>query len=85
MNKLSENLIASFGRTVAILNTIKNMKTAKTISYVRPIAFTLSLTILPIVVQGNRRKHAQLSVQTWLAQRISDPRPSLLALLEQRR
>ena len=52
MNKLSENLIASFGRTVAILNTIKNIKTAKTISYTRPIAFTLSLTVLPIVVQA---------------------------------
>lgn len=52
MNKFSENLIARFGRTVAILNTIKNIKTAKTISYARPIAFTLSLTILPIVVQA---------------------------------
>ena len=52
MNKFSENLIASFGRTVAILNTIKNIKTARSISYARPIAFTLSLTILPIVVQA---------------------------------
>lgn len=52
MNKFSENLIARFGRTVAILKTIKNIKTAKTISYARPIAFTLSLTILPIVVQA---------------------------------
>ena len=52
MNKFSENLIASFGRTVAILNTIKNIKIARSISYARPIAFTLSLTILPIVVQA---------------------------------
>ena len=52
MNKFSENLIARFGRTVAILNTIKNIKTAKTTSYALPIAFTLSLTILPIVVQA---------------------------------
>ena len=52
MNKLSENLIAIFGRTVAILNTIKNIKTAETISYMRPIAFTLSLMVLPIVVQA---------------------------------
>ena len=52
MNKFSENLIARFGRTVAILNTIKNIKTAKTIIYTRPIAFTLSLTVLPIVVQA---------------------------------
>ncbi|WP_372830066.1 hypothetical protein [Psychrobacter maritimus] len=52
MNKFSENLIARFGRTVTILNTVKNIKTAKTIIYTRPIAFTLSLTILPIVVQA---------------------------------
>ena len=52
MNKFSENLIASFGRTVAILNTIKNIKTARSISYARPIAFTLSLTVLPIAVQA---------------------------------
>ena len=52
MNKFSENLIARFGRTVAILNTIKNIKTAKTISYARPIAFTLSLTVVPIAVQA---------------------------------
>ena len=52
MNKFSENLIALFGRTVAILNTIKNIKTAKTISYARPIAFTLSLTVVPIAVQA---------------------------------
>ena len=52
MNKFSENLIARFGRTVAILNTIKNIKTTKTTSYARPIAFTLSLTVVPIVVQA---------------------------------
>ena len=52
MNKFSENLIARFGRTVTILNTVKNIKTAKTIIYTRPIAFTLSLTVLPIVVQA---------------------------------
>ena len=52
MNKFSENLIARFGRTVTILNTVKNIKTAKTISYARPIAFTLSLTVVPIVVQA---------------------------------
>ena len=52
MNKFSENLIASFGRTAAILNTIKNIKTARSISYARPIAFTLSLTVLPIAVQA---------------------------------
>lgn len=52
MNKFSENLIASFGRTVAILNTIKNIKTARSISYARPIAFTLSLTVVPIAVQA---------------------------------
>ena len=46
MNKFSENLIASFSRTVAMI------KTARSISYARPIAFTLSLTILPIVVQA---------------------------------
>ena len=52
MNKFSENLIASFGCTAAILNTIKNIKTARSISYARPIAFTLSLTVLPIAVQA---------------------------------
>ncbi|MBB3106492.1 hypothetical protein FHS24_000993 [Psychrobacter luti] len=52
MNKFSENIIASFGRTVTILNTFKNIKTAKTISYARPIAFTLSLAVMPIVVQA---------------------------------
>ena len=52
MNKFSENLIASFGRTVAILNTIKNIKTARSVSYARPIAFTLSLNVLPIAVQA---------------------------------
>ena len=52
MNKFSENIIASFGRTVAILNTIKNIKTARSISYARPIAFTLSLTVVPIAVQA---------------------------------
>ena len=52
MNKFSENLIASFGRTVAILNTIKNIKTARSISYARPIAFALSLTVVPIAVQA---------------------------------
>ncbi|WP_350588031.1 hypothetical protein [Psychrobacter sp. 78a-MNA-CIBAN-0178] len=52
MNKLSEHLRESFGRVVAILNIVKNIKTAKAISYKRPIAFTLSLTVLPIVVQA---------------------------------
>ena len=52
MNKFSENIIASFGRTVAILNTIKNIKTARSISYARPIAFALSLTVVPIAVQA---------------------------------
>ena len=52
MNKFSENLIARFGRTVTILNTVKNIKTAKTIIYTRPIAFTLSLTVVPIAVQA---------------------------------
>ena len=52
MNKFSENLISSFGRTVAILNTIKNIKTARSISYARPIAFALSLTVVPIAVQA---------------------------------
>lgn len=52
MNKFSENLIASFGRTVAILNTIKNIKTARSVSYARPIAFALSLTVVPIAVQA---------------------------------
>ena len=46
MNKFSENLIASFGRMVAMI------KTARSISYARPIAFTLSLTIVPIAVQA---------------------------------
>ena len=46
MNKFSENLIASFGRKLAII------KTAKTISYGRQIAFILSLTVVPIVVQA---------------------------------
>ena len=52
MNKFSENLIASFGRTVAILNTIKNIKTARSIIYALPIAFALSLTVVPIAVQA---------------------------------
>ena len=52
MNNFSENLIASFGRTVAILNTIKNIKTARSISYARPIAFALSLTVVPIAVKA---------------------------------
>ena len=52
MNKFSENLIASFGRAVAILNTIKNIKTARSISYARPIAFALSLTVVPIAVKA---------------------------------
>lgn len=52
MNKFSENLIARFGRTVAILKPIKNIKTTKTIIYTRPIVFTLSLTVVPIVVQA---------------------------------
>ena len=52
MNKFSENLIASFGRTVAILNTIKNIKTARSIIYARPIAFALSLTVVPIAVKA---------------------------------
>ena len=46
MNKFSENLIASFGRKLAIV------KTAKTVSYGRQIAFILSLTVVPIVVQA---------------------------------
>ena len=46
MNKFSENLIASFGRKLAIV------KTVKTISYGRQIAFILSLTVVPIVVQA---------------------------------
>ncbi len=46
MNKFSENLIASFGRKLAII------KTVKTISYGRQIAFILSLTVVPIVVQA---------------------------------
>ena len=52
MNKFSENLIARFGRTVTILNTIKNIKIARSISYARPIAFALSLTVVPIAVQA---------------------------------
>ena len=46
MNKFSEHLITSFGRTLAMI------KATKTTSYTRPIAFTLSLTVLPIVVQA---------------------------------
>ena len=46
MNKFSENIIASFGRMVAMI------KTAISISYARPIAFTLSLTVVPIAVQA---------------------------------
>ena len=46
MNNFSENLIAIFGRKLAII------KTAKTISYGRQIAFILSLTVVPIVVQA---------------------------------
>ena len=46
MNKFNENLIASFGRKLAIV------KTAKTVSYGRQIAFILSLTVVPIVVQA---------------------------------
>ena len=46
MNKFSENLIAIFGRKLAII------KTAKTISYGRQIACILSLTVVPIVVQA---------------------------------
>ena len=47
MNKFSENLIAIFGRKLAII------KTVKTISYGRQIAFIiLSLTVVPIVVQA---------------------------------
>ena len=52
MNNFSKNLIASFGRTAAILNTVKNIKTARSISYACPIAFTLSLTVVPIAVQA---------------------------------
>ena len=46
MNKFSENLIAIFGRKLAII------KTVKTINYGRQIAFILSLTVVPIVVQA---------------------------------
>jgi len=46
MNKFSEHLITSFGRTLAMI------KATKTTSYTRPIAFTLGLTVLPIVVQA---------------------------------
>ena len=46
MNKFSEHLIAYFSRTLAMI------KATKTTSYTRPIAFTLSLTVLPIVVQA---------------------------------
>ena len=46
MNKFSEHLITSFGRTLAMI------KATKTTSYTCPIAFTLSLTVLPIVVQA---------------------------------
>lgn len=46
MNKFSEHLITSFGRTLAMI------KATKIISYTCPIAFTLSLTVLPIVVQA---------------------------------
>ena len=46
MNKFSEHLITSFGRTLAMI------KATKITSYTRPIAFTLSLTVLPIVVQA---------------------------------
>lgn len=46
MNKFSKHLIAYFGRTLAMI------KATKTTSYTRPIAFTLGLTVLPIVVQA---------------------------------
>src|SRR5699024_6839521 len=46
MNKFSEHLITSFGRTLAMI------KATKTTSYTRPIVFTLGLTVLPIVVQA---------------------------------
>ena len=46
MNKFSEHLITSFGRTLAMI------KATKIISYTCLIAFTLSLTVLPIVVQA---------------------------------
>ena len=46
MNKFSEHLITSFGRTLAMI------KATKTTSYTHPIAFTLGLTVLPIVVQA---------------------------------
>ena len=46
MNNFSENLIAIFGRKLAII------KTVKTINYGRQIAFILSLTVVPIVVQA---------------------------------
>lgn len=46
MNKFSEHLIAYFSRTLAMI------KATKIISYTCLIAFTLSLTVLPIVVQA---------------------------------
>jgi len=46
MNKFSEHLIAYFSCTLAMI------KATKIISYTCPIAFTLSLTGLPIVVQA---------------------------------
>ena len=46
MNKFSENLIAIFGRKLAII------KTVKTINYGRQLAFILSLIVVPIVVQA---------------------------------
>ena len=46
MNNFSENLIAIFGRKLAII------KTVKTINYGRQLAFILSLTVVPIVVQA---------------------------------
>ena len=46
MNKCSEYLRTRFGRTLAMI------KATKTISYTCPIAFTLILTVLPIVVQA---------------------------------
>ncbi len=46
MNKFSEHLIAYFSHTLAMI------KATKIISYTCPIAFTLSLTVLPIVVQA---------------------------------
>ena len=46
MNKFSEHLIAYFSRTLAMI------KATKTTSYTCPIASTLILTVLPIVVQA---------------------------------